>query len=259
MKVDVLAIGAHPDDIDMICGGTIAKLAARGRRVAMLDLTRGEMGTRGTPDRRAEEALAAAEVLGACQRIILDLGDGRLRDTDENRRQIIEVIRRLRPTVILGHYWDDLHPDHAGAGNLVRSVIYPSGFGAYPAAGEPYRPNEALFFMAHTPFPPSFIVEIDDYHDRKIEAVRCFKSQIYDPNSRSPQTGISQPDFLQRLESRARHFGSLIGRRFGEPFFVTRAVPMDDPVAHYAPFAKTFPPSTSDAPFENGCPPLPEG
>ncbi len=255
MRVDVLAIGAHPDDVDMICGGTLAKLAARGRRVAILDLTRGEMGTRGTPDQRAEEAQAAARVLGVCRRITFDLGDGRLRDTDESRRQVIEVLRTLRPSIVMGHFWDDLHPDHCAAGQILRSVIYPAGFSNYPAAGEPFRPNEVLFFMAHTPFAPSFVVAIDEFHERKLEAVRCYKSQIHDPHNTAPQTGISQPDFLLRLEARARHFGALIGRTYGEPFLVTRLVPMDDPVAHYAPFTRGFPPSAADAPFANGCPP----
>jgi bacillithiol biosynthesis deacetylase BshB1 len=240
MAVDVLAIGAHPDDVDMICGGTLAKLAARGRAVAILDLTRGEMATRGTPDTRREEARRAATILGAQERVALDLGDGRLENSAANRRQVIEVIRRLRPKIILTHYWDDLHPDHAAAGHLVRSVMYPVGFAKYPAEGEPYRPNEVLFFMAHSPFDPSFIVDIDGFHERKLEAVRCFASQFFRPGSDEPPTGISQPDFLTRLEARARYFGGLIGRTFGEPFLVTRAVPMVDPVEHYAPFPKIY-------------------
>ncbi len=240
MGVDVLAIGAHPDDVDMICGGTLAKLAARGRSIAILDLTRGEMGTRGSPEIRAREAAAAAEVLGARERLTLDLGDGRLENSAGNRHQLIEVIRRMRPTLILTHFWEDLHADHAAAGQLVRAVMYPVGFAKYPAEGEPYRPNEVLFFMAHTPFEPSFVVDIDGFHERKMEAVRCFASQFYQPGSTEPDTGISQPDFLVRLEARARYFGGLIGRAFGEPFLVTRQVPMVDPVDHYAPFPKTF-------------------
>jgi bacillithiol biosynthesis deacetylase BshB1 len=237
---DVLAIGAHPDDVDMSCGGTLAKLAARGRTVAILDLTRGEMGTRGTPELRAEEARAAADVLGVTERTILDFGDGRLENSPENRRRVIEEVRRLRPTLIITHYWEDLHPDHAAAGRLVRSIMYPVGFANYPAKGEPYRPNEVLFFMAHTPFEPSFVVGIDDYHEQKLKAVRCFGSQIHQEESEEPPTPISQPGFLKRLEGRARHFGNLIGRSFGEPFLVTRTVPMIDPVDHYAPFPKVY-------------------
>ncbi len=240
MAVDVLAIGAHPDDVDMICGGTLAKLVARGKSVAILDLTRGEMGTRGSPEIRAEEAQAAAKVLGAKERTILDLGDGRLENNAENRRHIIEAIRRVRPTLILTHYWDDLHADHAAAGHLVRAVMYPVGFAKYPAEGEPYRPHEVLFFMAHTPFEPSFVVDIDGFHDQKMEAVRCFASQFHQEGSDEPPTGIAQPGFTQALESRARYFGGLIGREFGEPFVVTRMVPVVDPVDHYAQFPKVY-------------------
>ena len=240
MGVDVLAIGAHPDDVDMTCGGTLTKLVARGKTVAILDLTRGEMGTRGTPELRAQEARAAAAVLGVGDRVTLDFGDGKLENNADNRRRVIEEVRRFRPTVILTHYWEDLHPDHAAAGQLVRSIMYPVGFANYPADGEPYRPNEVLFFMAHTPFEPSFIVDIDGFHERKMEAVRCFASQIFQNESSEPATQISQPGFLMRLEARARHYGSLIGRSFGEPFLVTRAIPMIDPVDHYIAFPKVY-------------------
>ena len=238
MTVDVLAIGAHPDDVDMIAGGTVAKLVSRGKSVTILDLTRGEMGTRGTPELRREEALAAAKVLGVTDRIQLDLGDGRLEDNAESRRQLIEIIRELRPTVVMGHHWEDLHPDHIAAGWLLRSVMYPCGFANYPAGGEPFRPSEFLFFMAHLPFTPSFVVETTGFQERKIEAVKCFASQLHNERSDEPATGISRPDFILRLEARARHFGSLIDRTFGEPFFTLKAVPMTDPVDHYAPFPR---------------------
>jgi bacillithiol biosynthesis deacetylase BshB1 len=240
MNVDILAIGAHPDDVDLTCGGTLAKLVAGGRSVAIVDLTRGEMGTRGTPEKRLQEAQASARVIGARERITLDLGDGRLENNAENRTKVIEIIRSLRPTLIFTHYWDDLHPDHAATGQIVRAVMYPVGFARYPAQGEPYRPHEVLFFMAHSPFDPSFIVDIDGYHDRKLEAIRCFASQFYREGSSEPPTGISQPEFLLALEARARFYGGLIGRSFGEPFLVTRKVPMADPVEHYAPFPKVY-------------------
>jgi bacillithiol biosynthesis deacetylase BshB1 len=233
MGVDVLAIGAHPDDVDMIAGGTLAKLAHRGKSVVVVDLTRGEMGTRGSPEQRAKEARCAAEVLKLKDRIQLDLGDGLMEDNFEARRQVIELIRSLRPKVVMGHYWEDLHPDHVAAGRIVRSVMYPAGFANYPAEGKPYRPAEFLYFMAHFTFDPSFIVDITGFHDQKMKAVRCFASQLFAEGSDEPATGISQPDFLKKLEGRARHFGSLIDRAFGEPFLVSRAVPMVDPVDHY--------------------------
>ncbi len=240
MGIDVLAIGAHPDDVDLICGGTLAKLASRGKSVVILDLTRGEMATRGSPVIRAKEAQAAAKVLGIRERIPMDLGDGRLENSVDVRLEVIEQIRRLRPGLILTHHWEDLHPDHAAAANIVRTIMYPVGFANYPAKGEPFRPNEALFFMGHMPFDPSFVVDIDGFHDQKMEAVRCFASQFHQHGSTALPTEISAPDFLQRVETRARYFGNLIGRSFGEPFFVTRTVPMVDPADHYAAFRKIY-------------------
>lgn len=233
MSIDVLAVGAHPDDVDLSVGGTVAKLAGLGRSVIILDLTRGEMGSRGSAEVRAEEAQRAAEILGVAERRTLDLGDGMLENNAENRRPVIEIIRDLRPKLVLGPYWEDLHPDHAAAGGILRSVMYPSGFSKYPAGGEPYRPNEYLFFMAHTPFEPSLIIDITDSHEKKIEALRCFSSQLHSGENDEPATIISQPSFIERLEGRARYFGSLIDRVFGEPFFTCRPVPMADPVGHY--------------------------
>jgi bacillithiol biosynthesis deacetylase BshB1 len=222
----------------MIAGGTLAKLTSRGKTVVIADLTRGEMGTRGSPEQRHEEAQAAGRVLGVEERITLDLGDGKLQDNLDNRTALVELIREYRPKVVMGHYWEDLHPDHVAAGNLLRGVMYPAGFANYPAKGEPYRPHEFLYFMAHFVFTPSFIVDITGFHDRKMEAVKCFASQLYAEGSDEPATGIAQPDFLLKLESRARHFGSLIDRPLGEPFHVMRSVPMEDPVDHYTPFKR---------------------
>jgi bacillithiol biosynthesis deacetylase BshB1 len=247
MGIDLLAVGAHPDDVDMIAGGTIAKLVSRGKSVVILDLTRGEMGSRGSPDLRAKEAQCAAGVLGVNERITLDLGDGRLEDNMENRRKVMEIIRQFKPTVVAGHYWDDLHPDHAASGKILRSIMYSCGFLNYPAAGEPYRPNEFLFFMAHTPFEPSFIVDITGFQEKKMQAVRCFSSQFYSQESREAPTLLAQPDFLDRLEGRARYYGSLIDRPFGEPFLTVRSVPMVDPVDHYAPFPKFYGGKEKDA------------
>jgi bacillithiol biosynthesis deacetylase BshB1 len=240
VTVDVLAIGAHPDDVEMICGGTLAKLIARGRKVAIIDMTRGEMGTRGTVETRAAEAKAAGETLGICERINLDLGDGRMENTEAGRIAVIEQIRRLRPKLVISHYWDDLHPDHAATGHIVKDTMYPAGFANYPAAGDPFRPNEYLFFMAHFPFEPSFIVDITGYHERKMESVNCYRSQLHNDKVDGLETWISQPSFLKRLEARARHYGAMIYTEFGEPFLVRRPVPVDDPVAMYEPFAKVF-------------------
>jgi len=238
--IDVLAIGAHPDDVDLICGGTIAKMTSHSRSVVIVDLTRGEMGSRGTPEEREREARVAADKLGVRDRFSLDLGDGVLENTSDNRRKLIEIIRNYRPTLILTHHWTDLHPDHAQAGQMIRDIMYPVGFARYPAGGEPFRPNEVLFFMGHTPFVPDFIVDIDDFHDQKKAAIRCFASQFGERDVEDVPTGISEPGFMEMIEARARYFGSLIGRTFGEPFAVTRPVPMYDPVEHYERFPKIF-------------------
>ncbi len=238
MSVDVLAIGAHPDDVEMIAGGTLAKLVDRGKSVAIIDMTRGEMGTRGTPEQRAEEAAAAAKVLGAAERINLGLPDGRLENTEQARVKVVEQIRRLRPTIVMTHYWQDLHPDHSATGHIVADTMYPSGFANYPAAGTPFRPNEYLFFMAHFTFEPSFIVDVTGYWEQKVESVKCYHSQLHDATRDGLETLISQPAFIKRLEGRARNYGGMIYAEFGEPFLVRRPVPVVDPVDLYVPFPK---------------------
>jgi len=238
--VDILAIGAHPDDVEMICGGTLAKMVDRGHRVAILDMTRGEMGTRGTPEVREQEAAAAAQKLGVQERLNLGLPDGRLENTEQARIMVVEQIRRLRPKLVLSHYWDDLHPDHSATGRIVMDTMYPAGFANYPAEGEPFRPNEYLFFMAHFTVEPSFIVDVTGYHETKLESVRCYQSQLHDATVDGLETLIAEPHFLKRLEGRARHFGSLIYREFGEPFLSRRVVPVDDPVDLYDRFEKVY-------------------
>ncbi len=238
MSVDLLAIGAHPDDVELIIGGTVAKLTRKGKRVALIDLTRGEMGTRGTPDIRAREAAEAARVLGITERINLDMGDGRLENTFENRVRLIEEIRRLRPVIVMCHHWEDLHPDHVVAAELIRSIMYPVGMEKFPAKGTPYRPHEFLFFMGHFPFQPQLIVDISDDFQTKLAAARCYASQLYQPDATERPTNISQPDFLLNIEARARHYGSQILKTYGEPFGVLRPVPVDDPTELYRPFRK---------------------
>jgi len=238
MTVDVLAIGAHPDDVELTIGGTLAGLVRRGKRVAVIDLTQGEMGTRGTSEQRAEEAKAAAEILGLTERINLDMGDGYLANTIENRQKLISEIRRLRPSIILAHHWEDLHPDHCAAAGIVKDTMYPVGMVKYRAEGEPFRPNEVLFFMGHFPFDPNLIVDVTDDMETKMKACRCYKSQLYSPESSERETTIAQPDFLDNIISRARHYGMQILKSYGEPFAVRRPVPVQDLVDSYAAFPK---------------------
>jgi len=238
MSVDIRAIGAHPDDIEMICGGTIAKMIDRGYTAAIIDMTRGESGTRGTPEQRQAEADAAAKVLGVGERINLQQPDSRMSNTLEARIAVVEQIRRLRPKIVMTHWWEDLHPDHAATGQIVRDTMYPAGFANFPAKGQPFRPNEYLFFMAHFPFEPSFIVDIEGYWEQKVESILCYGSQLHDSTVDGLETFISEPTFMKRLEGRARHYGNQIYREFGEPFLVRRPVPVDDPINLYKPFTK---------------------
>ena len=217
----------------------IAKLVARGRKVAAVDLTRGETGTRGTPETRRKEAEKAAEVLGLTERICLDMGDCRLENNLENKIKLTEIIRDFRPLIVMAHHWEDLHPDHCKAGEMMKDIMYPVGIVNFHARGAPYRPNEVLFFMGHFTFQPSFIIDVSDYFDKKTEAIKCHQSQLYNPDSKGLETNISQPDLLLRIEARARHYGSLIQKTFGEPFYVRRPVPVNDPVELYKPFSKT--------------------
>lgn len=231
--LDVLAIGAHPDDVELTVGGFVARMTSQGRSVGMLDLTRGEMGSRGTPETRKEEAAEAAKVLGVSVRETLDLGDGQLTPSLENRRVVIEIVRKYQPKIVLAPYWDDLHPDHAATGRIVAGAYYPSGFANYPAEGDPHRARTVMFYMSHLRFDPSFIVDITDTYERKMEAIRCYGSQLHDPGSEGPKTNISHPEFLKVLEARDRYYGFMIGRRFGEPFLVRRPPRIDDPQDHF--------------------------
>ncbi len=229
---DVLAIGAHPDDVELTMSGLLLRLRDAGKSVAILDLTRGEAGTRGTPETRAKEAAAAAAMLGA-ERTILDHGDGRLENSEAVRRAVVEAIRRHRPSLVLAPHRGDLHPDHAAAGEAVRAVRYTCGMAKWsPGPHPPHRPRTFLFSLHHnSDQPASLIVDVSSVFERKMALVRHFASQLHDPTSREPRTSISSEDFFPRWEARHRWFGEKIGVRYGEPFVLEGPVPVDDPLA----------------------------
>ncbi len=218
--VDVLAIGAHPDDVELTMGGLLLRLRDAGRSVAILDLTRGEGGTRGTPETRAAEAEAARRLLGAEERVILDHGDGALEPSLPVRRSVVDAIRRHRPSLVVAPHWNDLHPDHAAAGEAVRSVRYVCGMANWhPGAHAPHRPRTWLWSMHHTEFPPSVVVDVTAVWDRAVALARCFSSQLHRPGSPEPPTNIASADFLPRWEARHRWFGEKIRVRYGQAFF----------------------------------------
>jgi bacillithiol biosynthesis deacetylase BshB1 len=231
MDVDVLVFAAHPDDAELAAGGLLARCAEIGLRAAIVDFTRGEAGTRGSPEIRAAESAAADRVLGIRARENLGLPDGRLTETIEARLLAIEAIRKHRPALVAAPYVEDLHPDHAVVGRVVAAAIYPSGFPRIVTGSKPHRPRALVHYMNHTAFPPAFVLDITSVWEKRMAAVRCYQSQFFDPESKEPATNISAPDFLERLAARFRHYGSLIAADYGEPYFSRGPVPVMDPLA----------------------------
>ncbi len=231
-QVDILAVFAHPDDVELTVGGTLLKLKHLGYRTGALDVTAGEMGTRGTVEGRAQESIEAAKILKLDVRENLGLPDGHVFVTDVERKAMVRALRRLKPRVILTHQEDDPHPDHAHIAQLVRESARLSSMLRYDeeTGGDKIPvPN-----VAHNIFSrrvsPSFIVDVSDFMENKMAAIRAHRSQFFDPNSSEPETRLTSATFLDELENRSRYFGSLIGVAAGEPYFVREALNIEDPV-----------------------------
>ncbi len=240
MPVDVLAIAAHPDDVELTCAGTLVTLKARGRRFGIVDLTRGEMGTRGDAAQREQEARRSAELLGAEFRETLDFGDGGLRHDRENELLLIDVIRRERPRLVLTSYPDDRHPDHRRAGQIVSDAAFYAGLRKIETRHPAHRPQQTIYFSTAYLHEPSFVVDVTAAMETRRAAIQSFSSQFHDPSSREPQTMLSQETFLQIIEARARHFGFLIGVEFGEGFVSMRPPKIDDPIGCFEGFEPGF-------------------
>jgi len=232
-QLDALAVAAHPDDVELSVGGTLIKLVEAGYQTGVVDLTRGEAGTRGTPEMRAAESRRAAEILGLSCRETLDLGDSKISVEEESRVKVVRVLRRMRPRVVFTQYWDDPHPDHAHTSRLVREAAHLAGLVKYDAEGglERWRPSCVAHFLFPRTVSPSFIVDISDTFERKWEAIRAHASQFFNPDSDELQTRISTHGFLREIEARDRYFGAMIGVEYGEAFFVREALNVEDPVA----------------------------
>ena len=233
MPVDVLAFGPHPDDVEITMGGTVLKLASMGYRIGIVDLTAGEMGTRGSREERAQEAREAAKWMKAEVRRNLNLGDGRLTVNTTSKKAVVEVIREFKPRLVFTNYWDNAHPDHSASGVLVGEAAYLAGLTRFEAEGEPFRPNRVIYYLLPHRVPPSFVVDISEFYEEKMRAVKTYRSQLHDSNSEEPATTISQPGFLKRIESKLRYYGLLIDADYGEPFFVREALKVDDPIAFF--------------------------
>jgi N-acetylglucosamine malate deacetylase 1 len=238
VKLDVLAIGAHPDDVELGCGGTLALLVRQGRKVGVLHLTRGELGTRGTEAERRAEAERAAAALGAAALEFLDCGDGGLRHGPAEEDALIALLRQWRPELVLGPTPRDRHPDHTRAHQLVEAACFYAGLAnRSPGAGPPHRPAAVFSYMQHDPFTPSFIVDVTAAWETKLESLRAYRSQLHQPDQQkgkgdgNPFTKISTPEFWHAVEGRARHFGLLIGATFGEPFWSRLPLAVADPMS----------------------------
>jgi bacillithiol biosynthesis deacetylase BshB1 len=218
--LDLLAIGAHPDDVDISCGGTLALAAAQGYAAGILDLTRGELGTNGTPEMRAEEAAEAARLLGAKGRWNVGLPDGAIRSLDsEQERRVVEWIRRLRPAILLTHFPKDRHPDHVQASFIAERASYLAGLARYKADGEPFRPAARFHFLSRVAFQPTLVIDVTEMWETKRRAMLAHKSQVTQEVPGATPTQLNQPDFLERIEVRMRHYGGMIGVRYGEPYY----------------------------------------
>jgi bacillithiol biosynthesis deacetylase BshB1 len=227
---DLLVLVAHPDDAELNCGGTLALSAVQGWKTGVVDFTRGELGTRGTPEIRGEEAAAAARVLGLTYRINLGLPDGHLRDTDEARRLVVELLRAMRPSVVIAPPREDHHSDHAAAAEIVANSFYLAGVGKYCPGLEPWRPHALLHYAGSRAAVPQIVVDTTSVHERRMEAVRCYRSQLYNPESREGATRIALPEFLDWIEGKLSRHGFLIGARYGEAYTSPDPVPISDPV-----------------------------
>jgi len=229
MKCDFLAIGAHPDDVELGCGGTIIKLISEGKTISVIDLTEGELGTRGTAETRAEEAVAAAKILGISSRENLKLKDGFLNNSEEYQLKIVEKIRKYRPEIVLANAIDDRHPDHAKAAKLVSDACFLSGLKKIETfengqLQEVWRPKHIFHYIQWKNVVPEFVIDISGFMEQKIEACLAYKTQFYNPESNEPITPIATKDFLESLTYRAQDLGRLSGVENAEGFTTEKLI-----------------------------------
>lgn len=238
MTLDLLVIVVHPDDAELGCGGTIAKQVAQGRKVGIVDLTRGELGSRGSAEIRDREAAAAAEILGLAVRENLKMRDGFFRNDEAHQLEVIRVIRRYRPEILITNALHDRHPDHGRAGDLVNDAAFLSGLRmieTLDAAGNPqeaFRPRLLLQLIQDQYIKPDVVMDVSDHWETKFRAIRAYTSQFfsedYTGNGDEPQTYISQPDFMEYIDARGREYGKYIGAKYGEGFTCRRLLGVDD-------------------------------
>jgi bacillithiol biosynthesis deacetylase BshB1 len=232
MPVDLLAIAAHRDDVELTCAGTLLKAVDKGYRTAILDLTAGESGTRGTAELRGQEAERAAAILGVTERRNAGLPDAHLENTEATRRLVVEAIRHFAPRVVILPFSVGRHPDHRIASELGRDACFLAGLDKYPGDGAPHRPFKVLYALSYRedPVKPTFVVDISAQFERKLAAIRCYASQ-FDTAISAGEIFPTGQDLYSRVETQNAHYGSLIRAPYGEPFFTHETVLVDDVVA----------------------------
>lgn len=229
MKLDLLAIGPHPDDVELTCGGTLLKMADDGYCTGILDLTEGETGTRGTPETRLREASRAAKILGVQVRRNLGLPDARLAMKEEYKVAIAEIIRELQPHTVILPYWDGRHPDHYTAGQLGYEACFIAGLKNYPLDGEPFRPFKIIYAAAYDHVRPTFAVDITQQFARRRRAILAYQSQFRPSRKeRRPKVALPLDDLEDRMNHQARHYGRMIGVQYAEGFVVRETMSVDD-------------------------------
>jgi len=226
-RADVLAIAAHRDDVEQTCGGTLLRMAARGLRTAILDLTRGEAGTRGTADDRAREAANAAKLLGVSHREALDMPDGAIENSLENRKKIARVLREVRPRVVILPYWQARHPDHAIVATLGYEACFLSGLAKIDTGAAPHRPFKIVYASLYADVRPSFVVDITPFIEQRHNALMAYKSQ-YANQSAGSALFVPEEEIRERTFAEARHYGLLAGVKYGEPFVQKEVGLVDD-------------------------------
>jgi N-acetylglucosamine malate deacetylase 1 len=231
MKLDLLAIAAHPDDVELTCGGTLLKMARRGYKTGILDLTAGEMGTRGTPETRAKEAAKAAKLLGVAWRGTLGVPDSDVHPARQHKLKLASTIRDLRPRTVILPYWQARHPDHYHASTLGYEGCFLAGLKQLPIEGEPYRPFKILYSTSYADVRPTFVVDITKEFERRRKAILAFGSQ-FRPAKRTAESKVVLA--IDRLEDEmnqlARHYGQMIGVKYGEPFLTKELMQVEDVV-----------------------------
>ena len=232
MQLDSVAFGAHPDDVELFCAGTLIKLS-HTYKIGVISLTQGELGTRGSAEIRAQEFQDAATLLKLSTHKMLDIPDGDVAVTLENKLKIIREIRTYRPNVVFAPYWKDRHPDHENTSNLVREAAFLSGLKKIETDQQAHRPYKVIYYPCWLEFRPSFIVDITECHDQKIKAIQAYRSQFDHPDKNKfgdEETLISRPEFLEEITTRDRYYGASIGTTFAESFLVREPLRVDDPI-----------------------------